>query len=35
MLWEGNWSYLTNLPWVKVTKAGDLRQSEFPSKGLI
>ncbi|KAH8174720.1 translation machinery-associated protein 16 domain-containing protein [Sarocladium implicatum] len=35
LLWEGNWSYLSNLPWVKVTKAGELRKSEFPSKGLI
>ncbi|KAL2210881.1 hypothetical protein CC79DRAFT_544329 [Sarocladium strictum] len=35
MLWEGEWSYLSNIPWVKVNKAGELRQSEFPNKGLI
>lgn len=35
LLWEGNWSYLSNIPWIKVTKSGELRQSEFPSKGLI
>lgn len=33
-LWEGSWSYLSTLPWVKVTKEGQLRQAEFPTKGL-
>ncbi|OAA49656.1 hypothetical protein NOR_01579 [Metarhizium rileyi] len=32
--WEGSWAYLTNLPWIKVSSAGQVRTAEFPSKGI-
>ncbi|KFA62036.1 hypothetical protein S40285_02110 [Stachybotrys chlorohalonatus IBT 40285] len=32
--WEGSWSYLTTLSWIKVTKGGQSRASELPSKGI-
>jgi translation machinery-associated protein 16 len=35
LLWEGNWSYLSSLPWIRVTAAGEHRPSEFPTKGII
>ncbi|PKS13014.1 hypothetical protein jhhlp_000355 [Lomentospora prolificans] len=32
--WEGNWSYLCTLSWVRVSKAGLIRPSTFlPSSG--
>jgi translation machinery-associated protein 16 len=30
--WEGEWSFLSNIKWVKVTQAGDVRPSSFPPK---
>lgn len=30
--WEGSWSYLSNIKWVKITAAGDMRPSIFPPK---
>jgi translation machinery-associated protein 16 len=32
--WEGSWSYLSTLPWIKVAKDGQIRPGDFPSKGL-
>ncbi|KAL7797249.1 translation machinery-associated protein 16 [Trichoderma ceciliae] len=32
--WEGSWAYLTSIPWIKVTNAGNVRKSELPSKAL-
>lgn len=32
--WEGAWAYLSTLAWVKVSKAGQVRPAEFPSKGI-
>lgn len=32
--WEGSWAYLTTIPWIKVTSAGNVRKSELPSKAL-
>ena len=32
--WEGSWTTVTAVPWIKVTKTGQMRQTEFPSKGL-
>ncbi|KHN93810.1 uncharacterized protein MAM_08337 [Metarhizium album ARSEF 1941] len=32
--WEGSWAYLTTLPWIKVSSAGQVRSAEFPSKGI-
>ncbi|KAK4124600.1 hypothetical protein N657DRAFT_633644 [Parathielavia appendiculata] len=31
---EGSWSYLTNLAWVKVSAAGHVKPSSFPPQGL-
>ncbi|KAL6870517.1 translation machinery-associated protein 16 [Trichoderma novae-zelandiae] len=33
--WEGSWAYLTSLPWIKVTDAGNVRKSELPSKAIV
>lgn len=33
--WEGSWAYLTSLPWIKVTAAGNVRKAELPSKALV
>ncbi|TQS33550.1 hypothetical protein Golomagni_06102 [Golovinomyces magnicellulatus] len=33
-LWEGSWSYLTTLTWIKVSIAGKVNPGDFPSKGL-
>ncbi|KAM5351763.1 hypothetical protein ACJ41O_004486 [Fusarium nematophilum] len=33
-LWEGSWSYLTQLKWVKVNSAGQVRPTAFPSGGI-
>lgn len=30
-LWEGSWSYLPQLKWVKVTSEGEVRPATFPS----
>ncbi|KAM0554179.1 hypothetical protein ACHAPJ_006978 [Fusarium lateritium] len=32
-LWEGSWSYLTHLKWVKVNSEGQVRPTAFPSGG--
>merc|ERR1712000_14202 len=32
--WDGNWGYLTTIPWIKVQKTGRSRPADFPSKGL-
>ncbi|GJC91637.1 hypothetical protein ColKHC_00463 [Colletotrichum higginsianum] len=32
-LWEGSWSYLTSVAWVKITNDGTIKQSSFPPKG--
>ncbi|KAL2137141.1 hypothetical protein VTI74DRAFT_8773 [Chaetomium olivicolor] len=31
---EGSWSYLTNLTWVKVSSSGNVKPSSFPPQGL-
>lgn len=30
---EGSWSYLTNLKWVKLSEDGRVQPSSFPPKG--
>jgi translation machinery-associated protein 16 len=30
--WEGSWSYLSNLKWVRITDVGAVRTSSFPPK---
>lgn len=32
--WEGSWSKLTTLTWIKVSRTGQIRKSDFPSKGI-
>ncbi|GAB1317607.1 translation machinery-associated protein 16 [Madurella fahalii] len=32
--WEGSWSYLANLAWVKVSATGTVKPSNFPPQGL-
>lgn len=32
--WEGSWTPLKALAWIKVTRAGHCRPAEFPSKGI-
>lgn len=32
--WEGSWTYLTNIPWIKVSSSGQSRPADFPAKGL-
>ncbi|KAK4111626.1 hypothetical protein N656DRAFT_144041 [Canariomyces notabilis] len=32
--WEGSWSYLTNLSWVKISSKGNVKPSSFPPQGL-
>ncbi|POR33368.1 Translation machinery-associated protein 16 [Tolypocladium paradoxum] len=32
--WEGSWSKLSALPWIKVSSYGQVRQADFPSKGI-
>jgi hypothetical protein len=32
--WEGSWSYLAKIPWIKVSNADQVRPADFPSKGL-
>ncbi|KAK4042967.1 translation machinery-associated protein 16 [Parachaetomium inaequale] len=31
---EGSWSYLTSLAWVKISAAGTVKPSNFPPQGL-
>jgi hypothetical protein len=31
--WEGSWSYLSNLVWVRVSANGQVRPSSFPPQG--
>lgn len=31
LLWEGSWSYLPQLKWVKVNSEGQVRDAAFPS----
>ena len=31
--WEGSWSYLTNVKWVRVSSAGQVQPSSFPPRG--
>lgn len=31
--WEGSWSYLTGLKWVRITSNGNVSQSSFPPRG--
>ncbi|KAI9901188.1 hypothetical protein N3K66_003005 [Trichothecium roseum] len=33
-LWEGSWTYLTTIPWIKVNVKDGARKADFPSKGL-
>lgn len=32
--WEGTWSYLPTLKWVRISKDGTIKPSSFPPKGL-
>ena len=32
--WEGSWSKLTTIPWIKVTENGQVRPGELPTKGI-
>ncbi|KAI1377857.1 translation machinery-associated protein 16 [Hypoxylon crocopeplum] len=31
--WEGSWSYLNTLKWVRVSSAGNVQPSSFPPRG--
>ncbi|KAK9771599.1 putative Translation machinery-associated protein 16 [Seiridium cardinale] len=31
--WEGSWSFLTGLKWVRITDDGKVQQSSFPPRG--
>jgi translation machinery-associated protein 16 len=31
--WEGAWSYLSTLKWVRVSSAGQIQPAIFPPKG--
>ncbi|KAG9231037.1 translation machinery-associated protein 16 [Amylocarpus encephaloides] len=31
--WEGDWSYLSTLKWVRISKSGVVAPSKFPPKG--
>ncbi|KAI2635758.1 translation machinery-associated protein 16 [Hypomontagnella submonticulosa] len=31
--WEGSWSYLTTLTWVRISSAGIVQPSSFPPRG--
>ncbi|KAI1645127.1 translation machinery-associated protein 16 [Daldinia loculata] len=31
--WEGSWSYLTTLKWVRISSAGSVQPSSFPPRG--
>ncbi|PHH76297.1 hypothetical protein CDD82_4059 [Ophiocordyceps australis] len=33
--WEGSWSKLTALSWIRISSKGLVRQAEFPSKGTL
>lgn len=32
--WEGSWSYISTIPWIKVSSAGKAAPADFPSKGI-
>ena len=31
--WDGAWSYLPTLKWVRISKSGNITKSSFPPKG--
>ncbi|CZS97943.1 probable TMA16 Protein putative involved in cytoplasmic ribosome function [Rhynchosporium agropyri] len=31
--WEGSWSYLSTLKWVRMSSSGQIHESKFPPKG--
>ncbi|KAG4435910.1 hypothetical protein IFR05_008604 [Cadophora sp. M221] len=31
--WEGSWSYLSTLKWVRISSSGVIQESKFPPKG--
>lgn len=31
--WQGEWSYLSNLKWVRISQDGQILDSKFPPKG--
>lgn len=31
--WEGSWSYLTTLKWVRISSKGSVQPSTFPPRG--
>ena len=31
--WEGSWSYLTNMKWIRLSEDGKLKSASFPPKG--
>lgn len=31
--WEGAWSYLSTLKWVRISSGGQIQESKFPPKG--
>jgi translation machinery-associated protein 16 len=31
--WEGAWSYLSTLKWVRITSSGLVQEAKFPPKG--
>ncbi|KAI0886521.1 translation machinery-associated protein 16 [Annulohypoxylon maeteangense] len=31
--WEGSWSYLTTVKWVRISSAGQVQPSSFPPRG--
>lgn len=31
--WEGSWSYLTNMKWIRLSEDGKLKPASFPPKG--
>lgn len=32
--WEGTWTKITSMTFIKVTSSGQSRKTDFPSKGL-
>jgi translation machinery-associated protein 16 len=32
--WEGSWTKLTTIPWIKVSTSDHSRPADFPTKGL-
>ncbi|PBP23094.1 hypothetical protein BUE80_DR005734 [Diplocarpon rosae] len=31
--WEGSWSYLSTLKWVRISSSGQIQEAKFPPKG--